>query len=178
MPASANIQSIEALIHIKAKLCVLESRAKPALDQVTREARRTLLWLRDSRLLYWKRQVVLCGNQVADARKQLLSAQMSGLKRSLDNERKNLAAAKRRLEEAERRAEAVKRWVRQFEAKAHPHMARCRRLAGILDHEVPMGIAQLTKMITALSGYAEPAAASPQPSGHATADGDDTPPED
>ena len=175
MAASANIQSIETLTHIKAKLCVLEGRAKPALDQAMREARRTVLWLRDSRLLYWKRQVALRTSQVADARKQLLSAEMSGLNRSPDNERKNLAMAKRRLEEAERKVAAVKRWVRQFEAKAQPHVARCRRLAGVLDHEVPLGIVQLDKMIAALAAYAEPSRPSVESSDSAAADGDDAP---
>ena len=171
MAASANIQSIETLTHIRARLCVLEDRAKPALDQVMREARRTVLWLRDSRLLHWRRQVALRTSQVADARKQLLSAQMSGLGRSVDGERKALATAKRRLEEAEQRVAAVKRWVRQFETKAQPHVARCRRLAGILDHELPLGIAQLDRMIAALTAYAAPVPADAGLSGEVAADG-------
>ncbi len=161
MPEIAQVRSIETLDAFRASLVVFHAKARPVLDEISSDLRRTQLWLESDRLLHWQREVVRRTRVLEAAQQALLSARIATFKDVTPIEQNAVHAARRSLQEAEEHLRTVRRWIRDFGPRTEVLARQFGSLDSVLSHDMPRAIAWLTQAVRLLEDYAERRSAHP-----------------
>jgi chromosome segregation ATPase len=157
MSLSARVTSIEALKEFRASLCRFGHDAKEAVGATELEIRRISDWL-ESQLNYWQREMRVRQEQVARAKAELSQrqwGQRDGRGPGTTDQEIALEKAIRRLQEAEAKMEKTRQWIHLLPRAVAEYEGPARQLMGMLDSDLPRGIAILDQKIDALDAYAK-----------------------
>jgi len=161
MADRANVLSIEEVDAFRTALTRFTGKAGVAVDEMMADVHRTLMWLREAQPGFWQNQLRKRSLMLGDARSALNRARLSDMKQSSDAELKAVSAARRAVRAAEDKLRAVRHWAQVFDSKAQPHMGQLRKLADVLDQDMPSALTSLKQMISSLEAYAEITATAP-----------------
>jgi hypothetical protein len=160
----AQVTNVAALSDFRSGLASFATNARQALVDVDLEVKRALDWITRERPAFWSNEVRKALEAVARAKDEL--ANSSTYKRIGDfqptclEEKKALEIAKRRLEYAEQKLQTVKHWSMVVRRAVDEFQGPIQQLMGMLDGDIPRGMAILERMSAALEQYA----AAPTPS--------------
>lgn len=158
MTQHAKVDSIAALQAFRAGLVKFGEAASLALDEMSSEVQRTLLWLRDDRYKYWAKQLQVRTDEHTQARlalkrRKIFDRALSGSVSSCIDERKALQKAERRLQEAQYRFRRVRMAIQQIEKAQSDYKGLVKGLVGDLEVNLPNARARLDRMVVALEKY-------------------------
>ncbi len=155
---TARVQSTDAIGAFRPALIHFADAGQSALDEINSSFQRTIDWLRLEQRDHWKRQIrrrTEAVTQAKDAyRRKRLFLDATGMRPSAIDERRALERAKRQLEEAHWKLAATERWARSLEKHVLEYRANTQALAGTLEHDIPVAVARLDRMLGALGDYA------------------------
>jgi hypothetical protein len=153
----ANVRSVAAIADFRAALTTFGDTAKRALDEVDMELGRAIEWVSDEQPAYWKGQVQVALDEVADRRNELDQCERrayDGQRPSCYQERKALEAAKRHVRHCEDKIDVVRRWSRTVQQEVSEYHADVSKFRALLDGDLPKSLALLDRMVSALEAYA------------------------
>jgi hypothetical protein len=153
----ANVQSIQALADLRAALANFAALATKSLDECDLELRRAMQWVTQEQPLYWRREVQKSHDAVAFARNDLERAQAAtfeGQRPTCLQQKKALEAAKAKLRRAEEKVELVRQAAAKIQKQSSEYASRMSQVKDLLTADVPVAMALLSRMVTALEGYA------------------------
>ncbi|MCZ6837449.1 MAG: hypothetical protein O7G85_16865 [Planctomycetota bacterium] len=154
MTPSANIRSIEALRALKVALVQFDDSARQAMGEAKSDVMRAVNWLQNDRAIYWKQQLKYRQNRLADAKSELMRAEMaSETKSSAVVERKLVQKWKMGVEEAEQKLQHIKKWLRIIEHESIKFRAECQPLVRLVETELPKAYVKLDRLYTTLEKY-------------------------
>lgn len=155
MAQGAKVTSIAALREFRPALIKFVEESRAALVAAEGECNRTLEWLRNDRVRYWKKEVRVRQDTIVRCKTELMNKQRSatGDPRSAVEERKALDLAKHRLDEAVTKQANTKRWLRQLEKEQAQYKGMAQSLAGQLTRIEDAAIFDLDRMAAALEEY-------------------------
>jgi chromosome segregation ATPase len=157
MSSSARVFSLDALVDLKAALCIFTAEAREALSAVEMEIRRNQVWL-DGQLKYWQDMVRQCEDQVFQARQELTRRKMMRIgdrPPDTSEQEEALQLAQARLAHAEEKVEKTRRWLRLLPEAIIEYEGPARQLSGILEADMPKADALLESKIAALEAYVQ-----------------------
>ncbi len=166
--SQARVTNLDVLREVRGALITFASDVNLALSEVDSDAQKLAHWLRTEAPMYWQRQVRERQELLTRAKSDLYRKQIApvgDITPGATDEKVNLARAKSRLEEAERKLAAVKRWANVVEHEYVLYKAAAQPISDLVGREVPVAVAQLDRMATALEGYTQIA---PPPSAETT----------
>jgi hypothetical protein len=155
--SSARVFSLEALVDLKAALCIFTAEAREALSAVEMEIRRNQVWL-EEQLKYWRDLVVHCEEAVFQAKQELTRRRMMRIADrppDTSEQEEALHRAQARLADAEEKVEMTRRWLRQVPEAIIEYEGPARQLSGILDADMPKADALLENKIASLEAYVQ-----------------------
>jgi len=155
MANQVRVTSIDALEAFRANLIIFVTTARRVVDEVIDEVRRTRLWIQQDRRLYWEGQIRRWQKLLDQARQELLSARISGLRVTSTAQQNAVLKAKRALEEAQEKTRQVKKWNRDYDGEADPLVKSLTTLRHFLDHDLPKAITFLVQAQRTLDQYTE-----------------------
>lgn len=155
MPESAQVRSIDSVDAFRSSLIVFHAKARPVLDEISSDLRRTQLWLETDRLLHWQREAIRRTRVLEAAQQALLSARIATFRDATPVEQNAVHAARRSLEEAQDKLHTLKRWIREFGPRTEPLARQVGSLDSVLTQDVPRAIAWLTQVVRLLEDYAD-----------------------
>ena len=157
-PLSANVQSVNAIKDVRLALINFQERATSAMGDLRQKIDRTVSWLELDRPNYWRDQERRAYDQLASTRTSLETCRLrtvAGRRSDCIEEKKAYERAKIRMEYVREKQQAVRKWMVQAEREANEYRARTSTFQRTLEHDVPMMIAQLNRMIDAIESYSE-----------------------
>ncbi|HLJ95349.1 MAG TPA: hypothetical protein VKU02_19380 [Gemmataceae bacterium] len=160
MGPSARVTSIEALKEFRGSLSRFGHDAKEAVCATELEIQRILDWI-EAQLKHWQREVRDRQEDVARAKAELIQRQYSkssGYGSGTTDQEIALQKAIRRLQEAEAKVEKTRQWQHLLPRAVAEYEGPARQLMGMLDADLPRGIAILDQKIDALDAYMHTAA--------------------
>lgn len=171
MPDQARVSSVEAIEEFRSHLIVYINQAHARLDEVGDEVRRTRVWLQTEQRMHWEGEIRRRKRVLDQAEADLMNSRLSSMKDSNTLQMLAVNRARAALQEAEAKLLAVKRWFRVYESQVSPLLKKLESLRGVLDREMPKGLAYLLQIEKALEAYMEagtvrpaaPAAPNPPP---------------
>ena len=162
MGPSARVTSIEALKEFRGSLSHFGHDAKEAVSATELEIRHIFDWL-EAQLKYWQKEVRVRQEIVARAKAELIQRQYSkrdGYGAGTTDQEIALEKALHRLREAEAKVEKTQQWHNLLPQAVAEYEGPARQLMGMLDADLPRGIAILDQKIDALDAYLMTAAPS------------------
>ena len=153
MAQRANVVSVPALEHFRMRLSSFRSEASMALGDAQSSVQNATWWLHYDRLPHWKKEARRRADKVADARNDLHGARLPESREAIMRARRDLERAQERMDEAERKLRAISHWQNSLDNTIMPMVTECRRLAALVEQDLPIGIAELDSMIAALDKY-------------------------
>jgi hypothetical protein len=155
MARGAKVTSIAVLREFRPALIKFVEEGRASLIAAEAECNRTLEWLRNDRVRYWKKELRKRQDDINRCKTELLNKQRSatGEPRSAVEERKALDKAKYRLEEAVTKQANTKRWLRQLEKEHMQYKGMAQALSGQLTRLEDMALHDLDRMAEALEDY-------------------------
>lgn len=166
MSQSARVTSIEALKEWKEALCVFRAEALEGLCAVEMEVRRAFDWLQEQ-TKFWENEVRRRDEQLVQARADLVRRQMmvtpAGRTPDTTEQEKALRKAQTRLREAEEKVERARKLAPVLHRAIEEYEGPARRLANMLEADLPRASAMLDRKIDALDAYVSTAAARSSP---------------
>lgn len=157
MPDAADVRSIDAVRDWHAALTTYGELLAEALAGVSLEIRRAFEWIEEQRGR-WERAVRDCQEEVTRAKAELSQKKFKtwdGRDPDTTVEERNLRRAKARQEHAEEQVEVCRRWVGRLPKMIDEvYTGAARRLANLLEAELPKGLADLSRRHAALESYA------------------------
>lgn len=156
MAEQARVQSIEALSRFRAAVAEFGDGARNALGGIDIELRRVRDWLEHEQPRYWKGQIKLWDQRMAEARAALHRKNLQrtdGFVPDVSQEKEALRLCKLRIEQAERKLASIRRWVPQFQHALSEYQGRTRSLSDASSIDIARMLAMLDRMITALEAY-------------------------
>lgn len=173
MARNARVESIEGLRKFRVALCKFAETVRAGLDETEAEVQRTSFWLKQEQYNYWKGQAAKRAELYARAKSELTRKKGQktplGGRYSCVEEEKALAAAERKLAEAKQKLANVQRWNRQLDDERYSTQGVILGMSQATEVDIPVALAQLDNMITALEAYATAGPPSAQRSVAATA---------
>lgn len=164
MAARARVTSVEAIDAFRASLILYLEKARPVLEEVTAELRRTLLWIETDRRLYWEREVRRRSRAVEEANQNLFSARLSSFRETTAVQQSAVHEARRSLAEAEEKLRRLRQWMREFGPRTETLARQINGLDHVLTQDGARAVAWLTETIRRLEAYAEtPTPGTPSP---------------
>jgi hypothetical protein len=157
-PMSANVHSVNAIKDVRNALIKFQERATTAMGDLRQKIDRTVSWLDQDRPNYWRDQERRAYDLVASTRVGLETCRLrtvAGRRSDCIEEKKAFERAKMRMEYVREKQQAVRKWMVQAGREANEYRARTSTFQRTLEHDVPMMIAQLARMIDAIEGYSE-----------------------
>ena len=157
-PMSANVHSVDAIKDVRTALIKFQERAISAMGDLRQKVDRTVNWLELDRPNYWKDQERRAYDLVASTRVAYETCKLrtvAGRRSDCIEEKKALERAKMRMEYVREKQQAVRKWLVQAGREANEYRARTSTFQRTLEHDVPMMIAQLGRMIDAIESYSE-----------------------
>lgn len=162
----ARIETVDALRDFRAALVIFLERATTAMGDVRQKIDRTVAWLELDRPGYWRDQERRAYDQVAANRVAYETCRMrtvAGRHSDCIEEKKAFERSKARLEYVHVKQKAVRKWMVEASKEANEFRARTSSFQRTIDHDVPLMIAQLGRMIDAIEAYSGTSAAQPTP---------------
>ena len=159
--SKARVQSTDAIRAFRPALLTFVDTSRCALDEIRTSFQRTVDWLRGEQRDHWKHEIHRRTEAVTQAKDALRRKQIfldaSGARPSAVDEKQALQRAQRQLAEARQKLEATERWSRSLEKQVLEYKANTQSLAQVLEHDVPVAVARLDRLLTTLADYtAEP----------------------
>ncbi|MFK7819754.1 MAG: hypothetical protein AB8G99_13625 [Planctomycetaceae bacterium] len=157
MSESANVQSIEAIRDFEGALMKFYDVASRSTSSMQQQSQKMLQWLELDRPVFWKRQVELCHQRLAEARTRLTQCMMrrtGDFKPSCYDEKKAMAKAKVELEFARNQLQVVKKWIVKARSESEEFTGRQAQLQRLLEGDVPRMCALLQRIVGKLETYA------------------------
>lgn len=158
MTTPAHVTSIEAVHNFRAAFIRFAEEATAAVDTWRQEVLRTQEWIETDRPGYWRQQVRLGFDGIAQARSRLEVAQQrvfDGQGPSCIEEKQDLRAAQQRLQFAQEQVRVVRQWAMKLQRESDDFRGRIGHLESALKRDIPRAIAKLQRMAEALDRYAE-----------------------
>jgi hypothetical protein len=154
MSQSARVTSIDALQDWKNALAVFQDHAKEAVVTLELEVRRMFDWLDDQRK-FWQAEIRRREDEVVQAKSELWRRKNMPIIEHPDcvEQEKALKRAQRRLEEAQEKLEKTRHWGPALKRAVDEYESHGRRLAAILETDVPRSLGVLEQRIGALEAY-------------------------
>jgi hypothetical protein len=153
MTDQAQVTSVEALEAFRTRLILFLSKARPALEEVGDEIRRTRGWLHDDRQNHWRNEVRRRSRTFEEAQQALFGARLSNLQQPTAAQQWAVARAQRDLREAEAKLRLLKKWNREFENLTEPLVKQLDQVHTFLATDMRQATAYLARVITALEAY-------------------------
>ena len=156
MAEAANIRSIESLREFEASLVQFYDVASRSASNMQQQSHRMMQWLELDRPGFWKRQIELGHQRVAEARTRLTQCKMrrtGDFRPSCYDEKKALEKAKRELEYARRQIQVVKQWTVKARHDVEEFTGRQAQLTRMLEGDVPRMCALLKRLVQKLERY-------------------------
>ena len=155
---TARVDSIAMLRRFRAALVQFAQVAGVALEEVDMEMQRTLTWLQQDRIHYWKTKVrdradVYTQAKQALNQRQIFERTLQGVPSSCVDERKALKVAEQGLRDAEQGLLRARSWIRQMEREQNEYRGRIKGLSGAIQVEIPNAMAGLDGMVDSLQAY-------------------------
>ena len=154
MSPKAKVNSIDAIESFRTHLCIFNDKAEQILNEAQSEVIRTRSWITSSQHPYWRSQIRQRSVRLEEARNELFSARLSGLKGSTAVEERKVRHTEMQLNEAQEKLRMVSKWGKSFDGEAQTCIAKLGRLSSLLDLDTPRAIIQLSEMIKSLQAYA------------------------
>jgi hypothetical protein len=155
--AGADVREIDALRDWLAALASFREAAQNSLAGTAQEIRRGIDWVEDQ-LKLWKKSLKDDEETVHLAKMELSARQIpnhDGKYPDTTLQERNLRRAIARRDHTADKIEACRRWLQQIpKAVDESYTGPSRRLQGLLDTEVPVAAADLSRRIAALEAYA------------------------
>jgi hypothetical protein len=178
MSEPADVRSIEAVRDWKAAMQSFQVSAREALLAIELAIRRAFDWLEEQRH-FWQQEIRRREEAVTQAKAELTRRKMLpiiGKHPDCTEQEKALRKAQQRLAEAEDKLEQCRRWATPLRRAVDEYEGPARKLAALLEGDLPRALAVLERKIRALESYVELQAASdPAASGASHGPGADTP---
>ncbi len=157
----ASVESFQALKRLRTAMCRFAETAGAGLDEAEAELQRTSTWVKAEQSSYWKREgerraELLARAKSALTRKKLQPTALGG-RPSCVEEEQEVALATRRVEEARQKLANVRCWSRRLDEETYSYLAVASGLSEALAADIPIALAQLDNMLTALEAYADTA---------------------
>ena len=155
MARGAKVTSIAVLREFRPALIKFVEEGRASLIAAEAECNRTLEWLRNDRVRYWKKEIRSREDEINRCKTELLNKQRSatGDPRSAVEERKALDKAKFRLSEAKTKSANTKKWLRQLEKEHMQYKGMAQALSGQLTRLEDQALYDLDRMAEALEDY-------------------------
>lgn len=176
MADQAKVTSLDALEALRSELILFINAAQRSVDEVNDDVRRTRMWLQTEQRPHWEREIRKRTKLLGDAKAELLTARMSGIRGSTQTQEMVVRKAQRALDEAEEKLRAVKTWTRNYDHAVDPLLKRLESMRFFVDFDLPKGLAFLVQAQRTLEAYASigipgsgPAHAAPAPADAAPA---------
>ena len=159
MRDGARVTSIDALQRFRTVLSEYAEEMRLALSNAEADVRRTHWWLQHEQQSHWRRQIRLRERRLAEAKAELLRAELAAKdnRGSTVLERRAHDKAARSLEEARVRAERTKAWIRKLDRALELYKGQVQPLGARFDRDLPTGLARLTTMMDRLDAYVKTA---------------------
>lgn len=155
MADRAHILSSEALDRFRIALINYRERAAAALHEMGDEVRRTRNWVQQDRVPHWNQELHRRGRLLDDARQRLFSAELSALRDSAGEEKRQVLRWQEAVREAEEKWRLARKWDQNFDSAVGPLAKQVDNLRLMVDDELPRAIQALGLMIEALERYAD-----------------------
>jgi hypothetical protein len=155
MADRAHILSSEALDRFRIALINYRERAAAALHEMGDEVRRTRNWVQQDRVPHWNQELHRRGRLLDDARQRLFSAELSALRDSAGEEKRQVLRWQEAVREAEEKLRLARKWDQNFDSAVGPLAKQVDNLRLMVDDELPRAIQALGLMIEALERYAD-----------------------
>jgi hypothetical protein len=167
MRAGAHVNSIEALEHFRAALCVFGDEVGQSLATIQSEIQDFVTWLEHDQMLLWRKEVRLREDKVGEAKTDLhrcLAATIDANRTpSCYQEKKALDIAKHRLQEAEASLAAVRRWIPIVRQAVLEYGLKVEPLRSAVAADLPLATAFLGASVSRLVEYLRVAAPTAAP---------------
>jgi DNA repair exonuclease SbcCD ATPase subunit len=152
MAQQAKITSVEAIEAFRANLVVYLSETQPLLEEITKEAVRTKLWLQTTQRQIWENELRRRWRKLEEARQELFNAQLANQAAS-SVQYMAVQRAKMAVEEAEKKMGAIRRWDRELENSAAPLTRQVDQFQGFLKIDMGRAIMHLDQILRTLDAY-------------------------
>ena len=155
MAERAQVTSLETLDTFRSQLIVYLSQARPALEEVSAEVLRTRMWLENDQRTHWENELRRRSKTLEQAQQALFSSRLGALRRETAVEQLAVHRAKRAVDEADAKLRVLKKWCREFDARAQPLLKQTEKLHTVFTNDMVKALTFLTQAINTLSAYAE-----------------------
>ena len=153
MAQQAQITSVEAIESFRASLVVYLSQMRPLLDEISREAVQTRLWVQNDRRRFWELELRRRLRKLEEARQELFNAKLSILQEASSLHYMAVQRAQRAVAEAEAKLSVIKKWNLELEDRAAPLTKQVEQLHGFLIMDMGRAVAYLDQVLDALAAY-------------------------
>ena len=153
MAQQAQITSVEAIESFRASLVVYLSQMRPLLDEISREAVQTRLWVQNDRRRFWELELRRRLRKLEEARQELFNAKLSILQEPSSLHYMAVQRAQRAVAEAEAKLSVIKKWNLELEDRAAPLTKQVEQLHGFLIMDMGRAVAYLDQVLDALAAY-------------------------
>jgi hypothetical protein len=157
--SSAHVRSIETIRDFRASYATLSEHCARALDAARLSVRRFVDWLTNDQVRYWKAEIKSREKDwnvvKSELNRKKLGGALSGESPAVSELKLLERKARESLEEARGKIIKIKSWARILEKAIREYEAQSRKLAAMLDTDMPKGLASLEQMIKALEAYAD-----------------------
>ncbi len=154
---SADVRSIAAVVDWRADLATYGDLLAEAMAGVDLEIRRAFDWV-EEQVALWRRAVRDCEDGVVRAKAELSQRKFptwDGREPDCTVQEKALRLAKGRLEHAQDKVETCRRWLGRLPKLVDElFTGASRRLRSMLEADLPVALAELTRRVAALESYA------------------------
>ena len=158
MDRGADVREIAALRDWLAALATYRVDAQNALAGVDMELRRGFDWIEEQGSL-WARAMRDCEEEVVQAKADLAARKFETFDGKMPDttvQERALRRAEARLDHAREQVTKCKRWLGKLPKMIdESYTGPARRLAAILETDLPVGLADLDRRIAALEQYAD-----------------------
>lgn len=158
MSNQANVRSLDALRKLRVALLRFEDESRRSMSAIIVEAQRVLWWLQQEQPSYWKRQIQVAYQQLAEARAMLMKCRMrrtGDFRPTCYDEQKAVERCKRRLEKCREMVDVIRHWSVKASHEFDEYTSRSAQLNRCLDGEIPRAVGLLERLLTVLENYAE-----------------------
>jgi hypothetical protein len=157
MSRVARVESIEALKSLRRALAMFAEEVGVSLDDAEGDISRTLVWLETEQRPRWQAELRKRTEVLRQARQALQQKRMyrdsSGRTPSSVAEEKAVRRATEDLEQAEQKLRNVAKFIPVLEKQGQQYKGLAQRLTRAVASDVPVGMAELDRMVQALEAY-------------------------
>jgi hypothetical protein len=154
MADKAKITSLDAIKSFRDALIIYLSKARPTVEEVSADIKRTKNWMEYEQKMFWEGQRKRIAKELEEAQAALFSAKMSNLREPSVAEQMAVVHTKRALVHAEGKLKMIKYWDREFPNQSEPLEKQVEKLQSIFATDMAKAVAYLTQMIITLEEYA------------------------